>query len=79
MNAGVHTAASGEKGNHTFLIADLVLECYPKSKVTYILSTSECMSSHSNKWRKEQPYILNRRSCVRMLSKEESNLQAEHK
>ena len=79
MNALVHTAASGEKSNHSFLIADLVLECYPKRKVTYQLSTSECISSHSSKWRKEQPYILNRRSCVRMLSKEESNLLAEHK
>ena len=78
MNALVHTAASGEKSNHTFLIADLVLECYPKRKVTYSLSTSECMSSHS-KWKKEQPFILNRRSCVRMLSKEESNLPTEHK
>ena len=40
-------------------------------KVTYSLSTSECMSSHSSKWRKYQPYILNHTSCVRMLSKYE--------
>ena len=77
MNALVHTA-SGEKSNQAFLIADLVLECYPKRKVTYRLNTSECISSHS-KWRKEQPSILNRRSRVRMLSKEESNLPTEHK
>ena len=28
-------------------------------ELTYRLSISECMSSHSRKWRKEQPYILN--------------------
>ena len=27
-------------------------------KVTYKLSTSECVSSHSSKWREEQPFIL---------------------
>jgi len=27
-------------------------------KVTYTLSTSEFMSSHSSKWRKYQPYML---------------------
>ena len=79
MNALVHTAASGEKSNHIFLIEALELECYTKRKVTYRLSTSECISLHSSKWRKEQPYILNCRLCVRMLSKEESNLLAEHK
>ena len=69
MNALVYTAASGEKSNHTFLIADCALECYPKRKVTYLLSTSECISSHSSKWRKEQPFIFNHTSCVRMVSK----------
>ena len=69
MNARVYTAASGEKSNHSFLIADLVLECYPKRKVTYRLSTSECKSLHSSEWRKEQPFILNHTSCVRMVSK----------
>jgi len=28
-------------------------------KVTYQLSRSECMSSHSSKWRKGQPFFLN--------------------
>ena len=44
-------------------------------KVTYRLNKS----SHSSKWKKEQPFILNRTSCVRMLTKCESNLPAEHK
>ena len=42
-----------------------------KYEVTYTLSTSEWMSSHSSKWRKYQPYILNHTYCVRMLSKYE--------
>ena len=46
-------------------------------KATYILSTSECTSSHSSKWRKEQPFI-NLTSCVKMLTKYESNLHTEY-
>ena len=48
-------------------------------KVTYLLSTSECTSLHNSKWRKEQPFILNHTSCVRMLSKYENKLPAEDK
>jgi len=33
--------------NHTYCVRML-----PKYEVTYTLSTSECMSSHSSKWRK---------------------------
>ena len=44
-------------------------------RVTYRLSTSECMSSHSSKWREKQSFNLNHTSCVRMLlTKHESNL-----
>ena len=46
----------------------------PNMKVTYKLSTSECMSSHSNKWREEQPFILNHTSFIRMLTKYENGL-----
>ena len=45
-------------------------------KVTYRLSTSECMSSHSTKWREEQAFIYNHTSCVRMLTKYENNVLA---
>jgi len=48
-------------------------------KVTYRLSTSECTSSHSSKWRKKQPFILNRTSCVRMSTEYKNNLLPEHK
>ena len=37
--------------------------------IAYRLRTSESMSSHSIKWRKEQPLIFNNTSCVRMLTK----------
>ena len=79
MNSLVHTAASGEENNDSFLITHLVVECYPNMKVTYSLSTSECMSSHSSKLKKEKSFNLDCRSCVRMLTKYESNLLAEHK
>ena len=39
----------------------------------------ECTSSHSSKWRKEQPFLLNHTSTVRMLTKYESNLHTDHK
>ena len=52
VNAQVHKAASGEKRNHSFLTTHPVLQCQPNMNVTYILSTSECTSSHSSKWRK---------------------------
>ena len=68
-----------KKSNHSFLITQIVLECEPNIKVTYFLSTSECMSSRSSKWRKEQSFILNHASCVRMWTKYESNLLPEHK
>ena len=73
MNAQVHTAASGEKSNHSFLITQLVLEYSPNTKVTHRLSTSKHISLHSSKWKKEQPFIPNHTSCVRMLSKNKSN------
>ena len=79
MNAQVHTAASGEKRKDSFFIPYLVFECEPNMKVTYQLSTSECTSSQSRKWRKEQSFILNHKCCVRMLTKHESNLPTEHK
>ena len=79
MNAQFHTAESEEKSNHSFLITHLVLECLPNMKVTYLLNTSECTSSHSSKWRKEQSFILSHTSSVRMLYKYESNLPPEHK
>ena len=41
-------------------------------KVTYLLSTSECMSSHSSKWREEESFILNHTTFVRMLTKYET-------
>ena len=69
-NASVHTATSGEKTIHSFLITHLVLECWPTMTVTYMLSTSECTGSHSSKWRKKQPFILNHTSFVRNLHAE---------
>jgi len=41
-----------------------VFECQPNIKVTDELSTSEFTSSQSGKWRKEQPFILNHKSCL---------------
>ena len=79
VNAWVHTTASGEESNCSILITHLVLECEPNRKITYFLSTSECMSSYSSKWRKEQSIIFNHTSCVRMLTKYQSNLQTEYK
>jgi len=38
-------------------------------KVTYGLNTSGCMSSHSSKWRKEQPFTVNHTSCVSQIWK----------
>ena len=61
---------------HTFLITHLVLKHQPNMKVTYpLLITSECMSSNSSKWRKEQPYILNNTSCVRISTKYQPNMK----
>ena len=81
MQKLIHTAASGEKSNHSYLIthSSCIRMLTKYERVTYNLSTSECMSSHSSKWREEQPLILNHTSCVRMLTKYESNLQAEYK
>ena len=75
MNAEVDMEAREEKSNDSFLITLLVLECM---KETYQLSTSECTSLHSSKWRKE-PFILNHTSCIRMLTIYESNLPPEKK
>ena len=47
--------------------------------ITYFLSTMECMSSHSSKWRKEQPFVQIHISFNRMLTKYESNLQSQQK
>ena len=65
VNAQVHTAPSGEKSNHSFLITHLVFNCKPNMKVTYNLNTNECTSRHSSKWRKEQLFIVNHTSHVR--------------
>ena len=55
------------------------LSCVRMLKVTYPLSTSECISTHRSKQWKEKSIILNHTSCVRILTKYWSNLQAEHK
>ena len=78
MHKLIHTAASGEK-SFILIITHLVLECEQNMKVTYHLSTIECMRSHSSKWREEHPFILNHTSCIRVLIKYESNLHPEDK
>ena len=47
-------------------------------KGTYRLSTDAQVHMHRSKWRKEQPFILNHTSRVRMLTKCERNLPAEY-
>ena len=79
MNAQVHTAASGEKTIHSFLNTHLALGYLQNMKVAYLLRTMQMARSHNSKWRKVQPLIFNATSCVRMLTKYESNLPTENK
>ena len=80
INAKVNSHSKWREEQSFILInTHLVLECDQNMKVTYHLSTSECTSSHSSKWREELSFILNHPSCVRMLTKHESNLPSEHK
>ena len=44
-----------------------------------MLAKYESKLSHSSKYRKVQPFILNHTFCVRMLTKYEGNLPTEHK
>ena len=53
MNAQVHTAASGEKSNHSFLITHLVRMLTKYERNLHAEHISESTSSHSSKWRKE--------------------------
>ena len=58
LDKSSHSFIHLDKSSHSFLITHLVFNYQPNIKLTHILSTSECISSHSSKWRKEQPFIL---------------------
>jgi len=75
VNTQVHTEGSAwGKDNYSFLITHLIL-----TKETYHLSTSECTCSHSSKRKRATIHFYSYKSCVKMLTRNESNLPAEHK